>query len=160
MLNLKQKVVLVTGASGGIGAACARAIVRAGGRVVLHDIKAEGRASQLAGELGGASCHLAAADLSNPNSVPTLWCQAKAWQGRIDVLVNNAGIYEPADVDGDFSAWERSWQRTLTINLLAPAHLCREAIRSFRGSGGGIIINIASRASRHLRLRPVSCALT
>ena len=147
MLDLKQKVVLVTGGSGGIGAASARAIVRAGGRVALHDIKAEGRASELARELGDASCHLTAMDLSSPDRVPALWSQAKAWQGRIDVLVNNAGIYESADVDGDFQAWERSWQRTLAINLLAPAHLCREAIRSFRGSGGGIIINIASRAA-------------
>ena len=145
-MDLKQKVVLLTGASGGIGAACARAVVRAGGRVVLHDIKAEGRAGDLARELG-ASCKLVASDLADPTRVPALWTEAEAWAGRIDVLVNNAGIYEPADVGDDFAAWDSSWRRTLAINLLAPAHLCREAIRSFRGSGGGIIVNIASRAA-------------
>jgi len=147
VLDLKQKIVLVTGASGGIGAACARGVVRAGGRVVLHEITTAGRARQLADELGKTSCHLIAADLAQSDAVPSLWAQAQAWQGRIDVLVNNAGIYEPADVASDFSIWERSWNRTLAINLLAPAHLCREAIRSFRASGGGIIINIASRAA-------------
>ena len=145
-MDLKQKVVLLTGASGGIGAACARAVVRDGGRVVLHDIRAEGRAGDLARELG-ASCKLIASDLADPDRVPALWNDAKAWAGRIDVLVNNAGIYEPADVDDDFSAWDRSWRRTLAINLLAPAHLCREAIRGFRESGGGIIVNVASRAA-------------
>jgi NAD(P)-dependent dehydrogenase (short-subunit alcohol dehydrogenase family) len=147
VLDLKQKVVLVTGASGGIGAACARAIVGVGGRAVLHDISSEGRLGRLADELGKTSCHVVAADLSRPGAVPSLWTQALSWQGRIDVLVNNAGIYEPADVDADFSTWEHAWHRTFAINLLAPAHLCREAIRSFRASGGGIIINMASRAA-------------
>lgn len=145
-MDLKQKVVLLTGASGGIGAACARAIVRGGGRVVLHDIKAEGRAGDLARELG-ASCKLIASDLADPARVPALWTEAQGWAGRVDVLVNNAGIYEPADVGDDFAAWDHSWRRTLAINLLAPANLCREAIRSFRGAGGGIIINLASRAA-------------
>src|SRR5579862_4198010 len=107
-MDLTGKVVLLTGASGGIGAACARAIVRGGGQVVLHDIKAEGRAGDLARELG-ASCKLIASDLADPGRVPTLWTEAKAWTGRIDVLVNNAGIYEPADVGDDFAAWDRSW---------------------------------------------------
>jgi len=147
VLDLGRKVVLVTGALGGIGAACARAVVRAGGRVVLHDIRSGGRTTDLVQELGEASCHFVAADLSQADAAPSLWAQARAWQGRVDVLVNNAGIYEPADVGDDFTTWERSWQRTLAINLLAPAHLCREAIRDFRTTGGGIIINIASRAA-------------
>lgn len=63
------------------------------------------------------------------------------------MLVNNAGIYEPAAVEDDPAAWERSWQRTLQINLAAPGALCREAIRSFRRQGGGTIVNLASRAA-------------
>jgi 3-oxoacyl-[acyl-carrier protein] reductase len=77
----------------------------------------------------------------------SLWAQVLAWLGRTGVLVSKAGIYEPANVDGDFATWERSWHRTLANDLLAPAHLCREAIRTFRTSGGGIINNIASRAA-------------
>ena len=63
------------------------------------------------------------------------------------MLVNNAGIYESADVDHEFEAWSRSWHRTLQINLVAPGHFCREAIKHFRDRGGGIIVNLASRAA-------------
>src|SRR2546430_13561467 len=55
---------------------------------------------------------------SQSDAVSSLWAQAQSWQGRIDVLVNNAGIYEPADVASDFGTWEHSWNRTLAINLL------------------------------------------
>ena len=70
-----------------------------------------------------------------------------AWRGRIDVLVNNAGIYEAADPEGGFEAWEASWNRTLAVCLVSPAALCRAAIASFREHGGGIIVNLASRAA-------------
>lgn len=64
------------------------------------------------------------------------------------MLVNNAGVYEPARVDDDLATWTASWERTLAINLVSPAALCREAIRTFREqAGGGIIVNVASRAA-------------
>ena len=66
----------------------------------------------------------------------------------MDVLVNNAGIYEPAAVDGDLDAFIAAWDRTLAVCLVSPATLCREAIRSFRTQeGGGTIVNLASRAA-------------
>jgi NAD(P)-dependent dehydrogenase (short-subunit alcohol dehydrogenase family) len=64
------------------------------------------------------------------------------------VLINNAGIYEAADPDGDLAAWQAAWERTLAICLVAPAALCRAAIATFREQpGGGIIVNLASRAA-------------
>jgi 3-oxoacyl-[acyl-carrier protein] reductase len=145
LLDLTGKVLLITGAARGIGAASARAAVRLGAGVVIQDVLEE-PAREIGEELG-ASAHLIVGDLSDPSSVPELWADAVAWRGQIDVLVNNAGVYEPASVDDDPDAWLRSWERTVAINLISPGFLCREAIRAFRSTGGGTIINIASRAA-------------
>jgi NAD(P)-dependent dehydrogenase (short-subunit alcohol dehydrogenase family) len=146
MIDLTDRVVLVTGAAGGIGSAVARGVVGAGGSAVLHDVQLD-RVQQLATVLGSRARALAA-DLEDPRAAAELWDQARAWRGRLDVLVNNAGIYEAAEVDGDLDAWSASWQRTLAINLVSPATLCRAAVRTFREQeGGGIIVNLASRAA-------------
>jgi len=146
MIDLSGRVVLVTGAGGGIGAATARTVVRAGARVVLHDVAAGGKVGELADELGDAA-HVVTADLADPASAEALWADALRWQDRIDVLINNAGIYEAAVVEGDQDAFVASWNRTLAVCLVSPAALCRAAIRSFRQTGGGIIVNLASRAA-------------
>jgi 3-oxoacyl-[acyl-carrier protein] reductase len=147
MIDLTGKITFVTGGGRGIGAAIVRKIVQAGGSAVLHDVKTTGGASEVQKELGADRCHLVAGDLAQDGSAPEIWRQAQAWRGKIDVLVNNAGIYESADVDHEFEAWSRSWHRTLQINLVAPGHFCREAIKHFRTKGGGIIVNLASRAA-------------
>jgi 3-oxoacyl-[acyl-carrier protein] reductase len=146
MIDLSGKVLLVTGGGGGIGAATVRLAHELGGSVVLHDVAAGGAGERLAKELGPERCLFLAADLAKGATVPGLWRDALAWKGRIDVLVNNAGIYEPADVSFDFADWEKAWHRTLEICLVSPGHLCREAIRSWLGKSAGIIVNLASRA--------------
>ena len=146
MPNHTDCIVLVTGAGGGIGAATARTIAAEGGFVVLHDVRADGAVSKVAEELGDRA-HVVAADLSDAHEAEGLWAEAVAWRGRVDVLVNNAGIYEPADVDGDVDQWVGAWDRMLAICLVSPATLCRAAIKSFRDQGGGIIVNLASRAA-------------
>ena len=142
-----DRVALITGAAGGIGAAAARTLVADGMAVVLHDLQVGGRLEQLVAELGDAA-HAVAADLSDPAAADGLWQEALGFRGHVDVLVNNAGIYEAAVVDGEFAAWRESWDRTLAICLVSPAALCRAAIHSFgQQRGGGIIINLASRAA-------------
>jgi 3-oxoacyl-[acyl-carrier protein] reductase len=142
-----DRVALITGAAGGIGAAAARTLVADGMAVVLHDLQVGGRLEQLVAELGGAA-HAVTADLSDPAAADGLWQEALGFRGHVDVLVNNAGIYEAAVVDGEFAAWRESWDRTLAICLVSPAALCRAAIHSFgQQRGGGIIINLASRAA-------------
>jgi NAD(P)-dependent dehydrogenase (short-subunit alcohol dehydrogenase family) len=145
MIDLTGTTLLVTGAGRGIGAAIARLAVGLGGRVVAHDV-ARAPVAALAGELG-ERCLAVAGDLAEGANAGAVWTEAARLAGRIDVLVNNAGVYEPADVGDPFAAWQASWRRTLAINLEAPAHLCREAIRHFRAHGGGIIVNLASRAA-------------
>ncbi len=124
--------ILLTGASRGIGAATRRTLTAAGHHVI--------------GQATRAADGLIAADLAIARAGDTLWTEALAAAGgRIDVLVNNAGVFEAADLD-DAEAFAATWARSLAINLQSAADLCRHAVRHFRETGGGRIINVASRA--------------
>ena len=125
--------ILLTGASRGIGAAARAALEQAGHRVAGHSTR------------GGSG--LIDADLADPAAPRRLWEQAvHALGGRIDVLVNNAGVYEAITDDAADDAWHAAWSRTMTINLQASSDLSRLAIQHFRTNGGGRIVNVASRA--------------
>ena len=125
--------ILLTGASRGIGAAARVALAQAGHRVAGHSTR------------GGSG--LIDADLADPAAPRRLWEQAvHALGGRIDVLVNNAGVYEAITDDAADDAWHAAWSRTMTINLQASSDLSRLAIQHFRTNGGGRIVNVASRA--------------
>ena len=125
--------ILLTGASRGIGAATLDHFRAAGHRVVGHST---------AGQDG-----LVAADFTDPAAPRALWDAALAELGSIDVLVNNAGVFEAIADDADDLAWHAAWSRTLTINLQASADLSRLALAHFRKRGGGRIVNVASRAA-------------
>lgn len=126
--------ILLTGARRGIGKAAAEALADKA-RLVRH--------ATSAGE--GVD---AAADFTQTGSAQSLWSQAlDQLEGRIDVLINNAGIFEASDIDQDDAAWRKDFERTLQVNLTASAELCRLAVRHFRERGGGRIVNIASRAA-------------
>lgn len=147
MIDLRDTTVLVTGGSRGIGAAIARQVGSLGATVVLHYGQSEAAAKRVQDAIGSERCHLVQADLSDPQSVAKVWSGARDKAERIDVLVNNAGIFEPAPIESPLETWHAAWSRVLQINLLAPAELCRHAILDFRHWGGGKIINIASRAA-------------
>lgn len=121
--------ILITGASRGIGAAIAKGFDPETTTVVALS-SADG-------------------DLSDPEVPATLWKTALATlEGRVDVLINNAGIFEANPVDATDSDWLDSWNRTLQVNLTASADLCRRAVLHWQYNGtGGRIVNIASRAA-------------
>ena len=87
-MGVGGKVVLVTGASRGIGACCVRALLDGGAHVVMHYNRNREAAETLA-EAAPERCHLVGADLTDENAPQALWRDALAWQGRIDVLINN-----------------------------------------------------------------------
>lgn len=124
--------ILVTGSSRGIGAAIV-ARLAPHGRIVGHATR--------------DAADTIAADLAHPDGPAALWRAAlDRLDGRIDVLVNNAGIFEAAPLDLPDAEWTAAWARTMQVNLAASAELCRHAVRHF-GDRGGRIVNIASRAA-------------
>jgi NAD(P)-dependent dehydrogenase (short-subunit alcohol dehydrogenase family) len=127
--------VLVTGSTRGIGAAIAQALQDRGVRFVGH------------GRTDGPD--VIGSDLAQAGAADALWDAAlKRLDGRLDVLVNNAGVFEPVAVDADADAWRAGWDRTMGINLQASADLCRRAILHWRErKSGGRIVNVASRAA-------------
>jgi NAD(P)-dependent dehydrogenase (short-subunit alcohol dehydrogenase family) len=131
---MERPVILVTGSTRGIGAALAQALEARGAQVIRH-----GRS---------AAAHVIAADLGAPASAETLWEQALAMAGgRIDVLINNAGLFAANPIDASDIAWLDGWEETLRINLTAAAQLSRLAVRHWQARGApGRVLHVASRA--------------
>ena len=148
MFDLSGKTVLVTGGSRGIGAAMARAIAAAGGRLLLHYNRNAAAAEALQKEIGHEACQLIQADLAEADVPTALWRAAAEAAPRIDVLINNAGISVSTKVDTPRESWNRVWAEVMQVNLHAPAELCKLAIPHFREHGGGKIINVASRSGQ------------
>ena len=121
--------ILITGASRGIGAAIATYLNREDTRIFAVSSKDY--------------------DLSSDQGAQNLWDGARdSLDGRIDILINNAGIFENNPIDADEADWIESWNRTLQVNLTASAILCRRAVRHWQDRASpGRIINIASRAA-------------
>ena len=126
--------ILITGASRGIGAAIAAALTTEATKV--------------------AALSSADGDLADPAVPDRLWqTSLDRLDGRIDVLVNNAGVFEANALDGSDADWLAGWNRTMQINLTASAQLCRHAVlhwqsrKSAGAKSGGRIVNIASRAA-------------
>ncbi|MFN3943377.1 MAG: SDR family NAD(P)-dependent oxidoreductase [Allosphingosinicella sp.] len=124
--------ILATGTSRGIGSAIAAAL--SGHNLIGHGSRAAD------GRIG--------ADLAQPGAAAALWEEAlDRLDGRIDVLINNAGMFEASPIEQDEADWAADWERTMRVNLTAAAELCRRAVLHFQEQGGGRIVNVASRAA-------------
>lgn len=143
--GLAGKGVLVTGASGGIGAACARAFAAEGARVLVHYHRGEERARGIATEIGGAP--VAQADLTVEADVERLFAEARAALGSVDVCAAVAGVW-PSD---DVPVWELSlerWHDTLAQNLTATFLTARGFLREVARNGHGSLVLVGSTAGR------------
>ncbi len=139
MFDLTGKNALVTGASGGIGAAVARALHSAGATVGLSGTRVE-PLQALAAELGSRA-HVLPCDLSNAAAVEDLVKQAVEAMGSVDILVNNAGITRDALA---MRMSDEDWLSVIEVNLTSTFRLCRAAIRPMMKARWGRIINVTS----------------
>lgn len=145
-INLKHKNVIVTGASRGIGKAIAELLVDCGARVALQYNKNKNSAEKVQKTLG-PKAHLYQCDFSDGLDISSFFNKVIKDFKKIDVIVNNAGVAIKSDPEKDDVAWIDDWLQTMDINLNAIGLLSKKAIQHFKIVGGGIIINISSRAA-------------
>lgn len=145
MDRLTGKTILVTGASKGIGAAIAMRLAAEGAHVIAQYGRDRAGAEAALADCPPERKHLLAADFGDPANADTLWQQATAWRGHVDVLVANAAIMHNAGgIDAPDEEWDAVWEETMRVNVLSPARLMRNAVRHFRGRGGGSLIALTS----------------
>lgn len=147
-MNFSNKIILITGAARGIGRATAEAFARLGGTVAVHYHTSQKQAEQLVQALPGKNHRAFGADLTNPAACESLINEVTKHYGRLDVLVNNAGIYEVRQLkDLNYADWQQTWQNTLAADLIAPVNLCFLAAQVMMKQQSGHIINISSRGA-------------
>lgn len=147
-MDFTDRVVLVTGGSRGIGRATVRQFAERGGRVIVHYRGNVDAARETLESLPGDGHAMETADLSDPAGPRTLAARVLASHGRIDVLVNNAGVWvehPPAETGSE--EWDAAWETTIGTNLLGPARLIHAVTPAMIAAGGGRIVNVSSRGA-------------
>jgi NAD(P)-dependent dehydrogenase (short-subunit alcohol dehydrogenase family) len=137
---------LITGASRGIGAAVARVFAAGGDRVAVHYGSRRDAAVQVVDSLAGEGHVVAGADLADPDAVKRMVDEVADALGGIDVLVNNAGVFEPrAAAETPYEEWQAAWTHTLGVNLVGAANVTWCVLRHM--GAGGRIVNVSSRGA-------------
>jgi NAD(P)-dependent dehydrogenase (short-subunit alcohol dehydrogenase family) len=147
-MRFDEKKILITGASRGIGRATAIAFAIAGATVGINYRSNENAANKTLSLLKNNDHKLFRADVSDPNEAKDLINDFVAEYGRIDILINNAGIVIKHDIDTvDYDEWQRCWNDIIRTNLTAVANLCYCAAHHMMKAGGGRIVNVSSRGA-------------
>ena len=137
--RLQDKVCVITGAGGGMGAEAAHVFTGEGAHVVVADVDRDA-AAHVADEVGGLAVQV---DVSDDRSVQAMYDAAKREYGGIDVLYNNAGI-SPADDDSILDTSLEAWERVQAVNTRGVFLCCKHGIPHLLARGGGSVINVAS----------------
>ena len=140
MGRMQGKVAAITGGAGGIGGAAVRRFLEEGAKVAFCDTDAQ-KGAAFARELATEDAFFKQTDVSNEAETAAFIAETVAKYGRLDVLVNNAGIRNYVDVT---EASAESWDQVLGVNLKGYAFCAKAAITAMRENGGGAIVNIAS----------------
>lgn len=154
MSKLKNKVAVVTGASKGIGAGIAKGLAAEGAAVVVNYASSKEGAARVVAEIveKGGKAIAVHGDVSKASDVQHIFAETKKAFGKVDVLVNNAGVYEFAALE---EITEQQFHRHFNTNVLGLILATQEAAKHF-GAEGGSIINIGSNASQLTPRRPQS----
>ena len=154
---MTQRTVLITGGSRGIGAAIARKFAASGDRIALHYVSSEPDAQAVLDSLSGSGHMIAQADLRYPEAIRVMVEAVAAKFGKIDVLINNAGIFIDHPIETTtYEQWQNAWAQTIGINLIGAANATWCALQHMPKNGTSRIVNIGSRGA--FRGEPVSPA--
>jgi NAD(P)-dependent dehydrogenase (short-subunit alcohol dehydrogenase family) len=148
MFHLYNKKVLITGASRGVGAATARLMAESGAQVALHYHTNKAKAEEVLQELKGEENQIFQANLSDTSTAVDLVERVISQMGGLDIVVNNAGIYqEHPQLETPFDVFQSVWEETINLCLIAPAYISYAASQFMAKNGGGKIINVTSRGA-------------
>ncbi|WP_394249378.1 SDR family NAD(P)-dependent oxidoreductase [Arthrobacter pityocampae] len=144
--------ILVTGASRGLGAAIARDLAGRGYRIAVHAGRDLAAAAAVRDALPGDGHVAVVGDVADPEACRRIVGEAVVGLGGVDVLVNNAGIFQAHPIDAvSFDDWQDAWRRTLDVNLLGPANLAwlvaRHLLDRSAGPAGGRLVSVGSRGA-------------
>jgi NAD(P)-dependent dehydrogenase (short-subunit alcohol dehydrogenase family) len=147
-MNLQDKVILITGASQGIGRATARQFAEHRARVIIHYNSNREQAEKTLASLDGDSHAIIRADITDPDEANELIEKVVRDYGRLDTLVNNAAIFELHPIaTSSYGEWRKAWQNTINTNLMGAANLSFCAAQQMIRQGGGKIVNVSSRGA-------------
>jgi 3-oxoacyl-[acyl-carrier protein] reductase len=147
-MSFSGRVVLITGGSRGIGRACAKQFADHGACVAINYRTNRRAAEETLRSLRAGPHEIFQADVADTEAAAGLVDDVATNMGKIDILVNSAGIYEQHDITKqNFDEWKRSWDRTIGINLLGAAHVTFAVVKQMMRQGGGRIVNVSSRGA-------------
>jgi len=147
-MRFDNKVVLITGGSRGIGRAAAQAFADKGAKVAINYRTNLAAATKTLAGLQGEGHLLVKADVANPTEIAAMVEEVVTHFGRLDIVVNNAGIFEYHPIDKvDYITWQKQWKRTIDINLIGASNVMYCAAQQMMKQGGGRIVNVSSRGA-------------